>query len=152
MNRSMTRRASQMLAVALLAATIAAPLRAMAQDGPPHGGHHGHGGPFLHELHDLDLSDAQRQTIHGYVKASFQSARAELQNLHSLRHAFDTAAPGSAGYSTAVAQLADAESKAASGRVQAMAALRTQIYSVLTDPQKAQLAAKLASLPPPGPP
>jgi Spy/CpxP family protein refolding chaperone len=153
MNRSMKRGITRALGVTLLALAVATPLQqAMAQDGPPHCGHGRHGGPFLHELHGLNLSDAQRQAIHGYVQASFQNARSEMQNLRSLRHAFDTAAPGSAGYSTAVAQLADAETKAAGDRVQAMAALRTQIYSVLTDAQKSQLAAKLASLPPPPPP
>lgn len=149
MNPTMKRPSIRLLAAGLLAIAAAAPLHAIAQDGPPYGGHDRHGGPFLHELRELNLSDAQRQTIHGYLETARDSARAEFRTLHSLRRAFDTAIPGSSSYATAVAQLADAEAKAASERVQKMAALRGQIYAVLTDAQKSLLASKLAALPAP---
>ena len=138
-------------------------VRALAQDAPPppagefgheaHHGPHGHGGPFMHELKNLDLSDSQRETIHGYVKTAHENGRANFETLRGAHRAFETAVPGSAGYGTVVAQMADAAAAAARDHVQKEAALRAEIYAVLTDAQKAKLASALASLPePPAPP
>lgn len=136
---------SMLFPALLLTSALAMPLFVAAQDGPPHGGPHG--GPFLHELKSLDLSDAQRTTIKGYVDAARDQAQANFQSLHTLHRAFETATPDAAGYATTVTQLADAEATAARERVQMQAALRAQIYAVLTDAQKAKLASDLASLP-----
>jgi periplasmic protein CpxP/Spy len=133
----------------LLAGLLAAPLFVAAQEGPFHGEHGPHGGPFIHELQSLDLTDAQRTTIKGYVDAAHAQGRTSFESLRALHRAFETAAPTSAGYSTVVTQLADAEAAAARERVQMQAALRAQIYAVLTDTQKAKLASDLASLPEP---
>ncbi len=140
---------------------LSTPLFATAQDGPPPPGesgsgpgghdpqgHHG-GGPFMHELRQLGLSDAQRETIRGYVEAAHAQGQAEHESMRSLHRAFETTAPNSAGYDTVVAQMADAAANAARAHVQKMAALRAQIYSALTDAQKAKLASELASLPEP---
>lgn len=114
-----------------------------------HGGHHGrhHGGPFMHQLKSLDLSDAQRESIRAVIKASFESGKAQHESTRSLHRQMLTATPESAGYAALVNQLADAEANAARDRVQKMAALKGEIYAMLTDAQKAQLAEKLKNLP-----
>jgi len=156
------------LAAALLAGLmIAAPQFASAQntasEAPAaetqgeHGGkhhrgggkHHGrhHGGPFMHELKSLDLSDAQRASIRTAMKASWEAGKGQHEAMRSLHRSMMTATPGSAGYSALVNQLADAEANAARDRVQKMAALKSEIYAMLTDAQKAQLTEKLKNLP-----
>jgi Spy/CpxP family protein refolding chaperone len=156
------------LAAALLAGLmIAAPQFASAQntasDAPAaeaqgeHGGkhhrgggkHHGrhHGGPFMHELKALDLSDAQRASIRTAMKASWEAGKGQHEAMRSLHRSMMTATPGSTGYSALVNQLADAEANAARDRVQKMAALKGEIYAMLTDAQKAQLTEKLKNLP-----
>lgn len=148
------------LAAAVVAGLmIAAPQLASAQAAAPapearaeHGGrHHGHGrhhgGPFMHQLKSLDLSDAQRESIRAVIKASFESGKAQHESMRSLHRQMLTATPESAGYAALVNQLADAEANAARDRVQKMAALKGEIYAMLTDAQKAQLAEKLKNLP-----
>ncbi|GAC1627559.1 MAG: hypothetical protein NVS9B10_16640 [Nevskia sp.] len=148
------------LPAAMLAALLlTASLPAVADDGPGsappgefgHGGHHDRhgGGPFMHALKDLDLSDSQRETIRGDVEAAHEDGRARFEALRSVHRAFETTVPGSAGYGTVVAQMADAAAAGARDRVQKAAALRAQIYALLTDAQKAKLASALASLPEP---
>lgn len=147
------------LAAVLLASTLLAtalPVRA-AEDAPPPpgdfgpGGEHGRhgGGPFLHELFRLDLSDSQRAAIKTQLRAFHEQGRAGFESLRGARHAFETAAPNSAGYGTVTAQMADAASNAARDRVQQEAALRAQLFALLTDAQQAQLSSALANLPEP---
>ena len=148
------------LAAALAAGLlIAAPQFALAEadtatpDAPrEHGGrHHGghHGGPFLREVKSLDLSDTQRSSIRTAVKASFDAGKAQHDAQRSLRRQLMTTAPGSAGYSALVNQLADAEANAARDRVQRMASLNGEVYAMLNAAQKAQLTEKLKNLPEP---
>ncbi|WP_293370506.1 Spy/CpxP family protein refolding chaperone [Nevskia sp.] len=130
----------------------AAAPEARAEHGGKHqgrGGHHGrhHGGPFMHQLKSLDLSEAQRSSIRTAIKASFESGKAQHESMRSLHRSMLTATPGSAGYGTLVNQLADAEANAARDRVQKMAALKGEIYAMLTDAQKTQLTEKLQNLP-----
>lgn len=145
--------------ILLFAGVIAgAALPAFAADEPdapppgeraPHGEHGPHGGPFLHALKQLDLSDSQRETIKRDLQAFRDQQRANFESMRSTRRAFDTATPDSAGYGTVVAQLADAAASGARDHVQKEAALRAQVYAVLTDAQKSKLASVLASLPEP---
>ena len=150
------------LAAALAAGfLIAVPHFAAAEcDEPPRsehggrehgGGHHGHhpGGPFLRELKSLVLSDAQRSSIRNAVKASFEAGRGQHEAIRSLHRAVLTTPPDSAGYTALVNQLADAEADAARDRVQTLAALKGEIYAMLTDAQKARLTEKLRNLPAP---
>jgi len=148
------------LAAALAAGfLIAAPQFAQAEADAPtpdapgeHGGrHHGrhHGGPFLHEVKSLDLSDTQRSSIRTAVKASFDASKAQHETQRSLHRQLLTTAPGSAGYSALVNQLADAEANTARDRVQRMASLNGEVYAMLNAAQKAQLAEKLKNLPEP---
>lgn len=144
------------LAAALAAGfLIAAPQFALAEadtatpDAPrEHGGRH-HGGPFLHEVKSLDLSDTQRSSIRTAVKASFDAGKAQHETQRSLHRQLMTTAPGSAGYSALINQLADAEANAARDRVQRMASLNGEVYAMLNAAQKAQLAEKLKNLPEP---
>lgn len=107
-------------------------------DGP--GWHHRHGGPLAHELRQLNLSDAQKASIKQVVQAARPQMRAQMEAVREQRKAFETATPGSSAYQSAAGSLAQAEANAASARVQQQAAIRTQIYALLTDAQKTQLA------------
>lgn len=120
-------------------------------DGRGHGPRGPHGGPFLHALKSLDLSDAQREAIRGAMKSSWSSARAGDEALHALRHQAMTTAPTAPGRAALVNRLADAEADAARDRVQKLAALQAEVYGMLTDAQRAQLAEKLKALPERGP-
>ena len=137
-------------------------LSAMAQeDGPPppgaFGGPHGHGphegGPMMHLLRQLDLSESQRDTIKGYVKSFHEQGRASFEAMRIVHHAFQTTPPDSSSYSAVVTQMSDAAANMARDHVQREAALRKQIYAVLTDAQKSKLNSLIAALPePPAPP
>ncbi len=160
---------STLAAVLVAGLMIAAPQFVSAQPAAPgavagpeqdgkSGGHHrgggkhhrgGHGGPFMHELKSLDLSEAQRTSIRTAMKASFESGKSQHEAMRSLHRSMMTATPGSAGYSALVNQLADAEANAARDRVQKMAALKGEVYAMLTDAQKTQLTEKLKNLPEP---
>ncbi len=115
------------------------------EDGGPGGWHqHHHGGPLAHELHQLNLSDAQKASIKQIVESARPQMRAQMDALHEQRKAFETSVPGTAAYQTATGALAQAEANAASARVTEMASIRTQIYALLTDDQKAQMATLVA--------
>lgn len=119
------------------------------RDGPDrHGGRH-HGGPFMHELKSLDLSAAQKDSIHTAIKAHWDAVRSEQDTLHKLRRAVDTATPDSAGYTSLVNQLADAQANEARDRVQKQAALKSEVFAMLTPAQKTALSDKLKKLPEP---
>lgn len=116
----------------------------------PRGHHRGrHGGPFLHELRTLDLSEAQRASIRTAMKSAWESGRSQHEALRSLQRAALITAPGAPNYGSVVNQLADAEANAARDRVQRLAALKAEIYGMLTDAQKATLNEKLKNLPEP---
>ena len=134
-----------------LATAAAAP--AFAQDGPPpppsgehcggpdHHGHRGHKhGMMMHDLHQLDLSDAQKQAIHQAMKATRDNMKAQFQSLMQQRRAFESAVPGTPEFNTAYGSYSQAAASAAEARIKAEADLRTQIYGQLTDDQRAKLA------------
>jgi len=137
---------TSLYAVAQTDAAPPPPRGAFAHGGPEGHGHHG-GGPFMHELKKLNLTESQTATIKGYVQTFREQGRSDFQAMRATHHAFETTAPGSAGYSTVVTQMSDAAATMARDRVQKEAALRAQIFSVLTDAQKSQLISALASLP-----
>lgn len=147
------------ITIAALAAGLALSSAAIAgkdgggpdRHGPGHGPHRG--GPFMHELRDLDLSDAQREQIRGFFKTQREQDKTDRKAQFELHRSFELATPGTAQYQTLTVQLADAEATEARNRVQQMASLRTQVYGVLTPAQRTQLAEELAKRPePPKPP
>lgn len=148
------------LTIAALAAGLALSSAAMAgkdgagpgRHGPDHDGPH-RGGPFMHELRDLDLSDAQREQIRGFFKTQREQDKTDRRAQFELRRSFELATPGTAQFQSLTQQLADAQATEARNRVQQMASLRTQVYGVLTPAQRTELAAELAKRPePPSPP
>jgi Spy/CpxP family protein refolding chaperone len=131
--------------------------------GPDHGADHEHGEghrghpmpPFMHELHQIDLTDAQKQTIRGYFESKRETLHSQMDAVHQARQAFDAALPGSSQFITAQAQLEQVEVAATQARIRNEAELKTKIYSVLTDEQKTKLQTLIAQRPndrPPPPP
>ncbi len=95
---------------------------------------------MMHELKELNLSDAQKASVKALFKTSHQQLKPQFQALMTQRQALNAATPGSPAFQNAATSLAQAASSAASARVQEEATLRTQIYGLLTDAQKSQLA------------
>ncbi|MBV8157533.1 MAG: Spy/CpxP family protein refolding chaperone [Dyella sp.] len=128
------------LALAMASALALAPFAiaaAAGQDGGPHGGH---GHEFAAEYAKLNLSDAQKANIKQIMQNAFSQTKTQRQNLRQQREAFEQMAPTASGYQAAATALAQAEGAAATARVQQRAAIRAQIYAVLTPAQQAQLA------------
>ena len=162
-NRSSSSRATaasiRRLSAALFVGSfmLATPMLSNAQDAPPPPGEHRpgfgrgghHGGPFMHELKSLDLSEAQRASIRTAMKSAWESGRSQHDALRSLQRAALLTPPSAPNYGSVVNQLADAEANAARDRVQRLAALKGEIYGMLTDAQKATLNEKLKNLPEP---
>ena len=115
--------------------------------GPGHGP--GPGGPYMHELRELDLSDAQRAQIKGFFETGREQGKASREAMFQLHRSYDLAVPGSKEFSSLTTRLADAEAAEARDRVTRMAELRTQVYGVLTPEQRTQLATELAKRPEP---
>lgn len=132
------------LALAMASALALAPFAiaaAAGQDGGPHGGWHGgHSHELAGEYAKLNLSDAQKANIKQIMQNAFSQTKTQRQNLRQQREAFEQMAPNASGYQAAATALAQAEGAAATARVQQRAAIRAQIYAVLTPAQQAQLA------------
>lgn len=109
-------------------------------DGGPGWHHHHRGGELMHELKALNLSDTQKASVKALFKSTHEQLKPQFQAVMTQRQALNAAIPGSAEFNNAASALAQAESAAASTRVQQQAELRTQIYALLTDAQKQQYA------------
>jgi Spy/CpxP family protein refolding chaperone len=130
------------LALVLASAVALAPFAiASAQDGgwQGHGHGHGHGGAFA-MYSKLNLTDAQKANIKQIVQNAFAQTKTQRQTLRQQREAFEQMAPNASGYQAAAAALAQAEGAATQARVQQRAAIRAQIYALLTPAQQSQLA------------
>jgi len=129
------------LALVLASAVALAPFAiASAQDGGPHGGVHGHGHGAFEAYSKLNLTDAQKASIKQIMQTAFSQGKAQRQALRQQREAFEQMAPNASGYQSAAAALAQAEGAATTARVQQRAAIRAQVYAVLTPAQQSQLA------------
>lgn len=140
------------ITIAALAAGLALSSAAFANEegGPGRRGPGPHrGGPFMHELRNLELSDSQREQIRGFLKAQREQGQSDRKAQFELRRSFELATPGTAQFQSLTQQLADAEATEARNRVQQMASLRSQVYGVLTPAQRSELAAELAKRPEP---
>lgn len=113
-----------------------------------HGGHEGrgfhHGDAYVRELRQLDLTEAQRETIRGFLHAGRDQGKVERERIAALRRGFAAAEPGTRAYDDALVKLADAEAQQARRRVEHRAELRAQIHGVLTPEQRTQLAQAIA--------
>jgi Spy/CpxP family protein refolding chaperone len=134
-------RKSLFLGLALASAmTLGTAAFAAGQDGGQHFGGHRGGHGFM-AMQKLNLTDAQKASIHDLVKNSFSQNKAQRDALRAQRQSFESMTPDQAGYQAAAAQLAQAEAAATQTRVQQQAQLKAQIYALLTTQQKAQWAA-----------
>jgi protein CpxP len=104
--------------------------------------HHGgmRGGFMIHALHQLNLTDAQKQSVHGILA----SARAQFQASRQSAGAPNFAALANPGDPNHAAALQDMQSRM-TARLQAREQVQQQIYGVLTADQKTQLASILAA-------
>lgn len=122
--------------VAVVTAGLAASTLALAQSGH---GHFGGGGPMA-ELERLNLSDTQWLQVHKIMQNHRKESRPLREEEMALRKGFVTLDPGSANYTQQVANLQDQAAKVARDRVADMASVKSQVYAVLDDAQRAKLA------------
>jgi periplasmic protein CpxP/Spy len=122
---------------AVVTAGLAASSLALAQEGPH--GRFGGGGPEA-ELERLNLSDSQWLQVHKIMQAHRKDSRPLRGEEMELRKGFVTLNPGSADYAQQVSKLQDEAAKVARARVQDIASLKSQVYAVLDDAQRANLA------------
>jgi Spy/CpxP family protein refolding chaperone len=113
-----------------------------AAPGGQHWHHHGGmmGGMLLHSLHQLNLTEQQKQSVHGILS----SARTQLQAQHHSAGTANFAALANPGDPNHAAALQDLQSRMAA-RIQARDQIQQQIYGVLTQDQKTQLASIIAA-------
>lgn len=131
---------SLVLASAMALSSLA--VSAQAGDGPQdgwHGGHHRGHGQFI-EMSRLNLTDAQRASIKQIMQTSFAQHKTQRQALRTQREGFASMTPDQVGYQAAAASLGQAEGSATQQRVVQQAAVRTQVYAILSTQQKAQYA------------
>jgi Spy/CpxP family protein refolding chaperone len=116
-----------------------------ATHGPMHGPMHGHaamrGGPgmeFMHVLHALDLSEAQRDKVHALLREEHEKMGPAAEG-----PAGDFVALGNPGDPKHAAAVEAAKQRAVA-HVQHFAELEQKVYALLTPEQQARLPALLA--------
>lgn len=110
-----------------------------------HGRHDHHGmSEGMHAYGKLNLSDAQRASIKQMAQSSFASAKPGFETLRQQQKTFEAMDPTTSGYQAATRNLAEAEANATREKVIRRAALRAQIYGILTPAQRTQLASMRA--------
>jgi len=104
--------------------------------------HHGgmRGGFLVHALHQLNLTDAQKQSVHGIIANARTQFKAQRQSAGSPNFAA-LANPGDPNHAAA---LQDMQSRM-TANLQAREQVRQQIYGVLTADQKTQLTSIIAA-------
>lgn len=127
-----------------------APLAPASAAAPPHEQRFQHRwhrphSAFMRALHSLDLSETQRQQIRDLVRAQWQQFKPQMRALREARRRFDHAIPGTGEFSQAQSALAQVAENTVQARLQFEVNLRNQIYALLTDPQKSQLAQALSA-------
>jgi Spy/CpxP family protein refolding chaperone len=128
------------LAAGMLSTAVYAQTQAPGADGQGWHHHHHRGGALFHELKALNLSDSQKASVKTLFQNAHQQLKPQFEAVRTQREALNAATPGTAAYNNAASALATAASAAAGAHVQQEAELRTQIYALLTDAQKQQLA------------
>ena len=120
---------------ALIATGLTASTLAVARGDGRFGG----GGPMA-ELERLDLNDSQWLQVHKIMQNHRKESRPLREEEMALRKGFVTLDPGNPNYSQQVANLQDQAAKVARDRVADMASVKSQVYAVLDDTQRAELA------------
>ena len=96
-------------------------------------------GPFLHAIHQLNLTAEQQTTIHGYLETARQQNRTNMPSQPNIEA---LANPGDPNYASAIAT---AKNLAAT-RIQQHSDLQVQIYGLLTPAQQSKLPQVLAEM------
>jgi Spy/CpxP family protein refolding chaperone len=111
------------------------------------GGRHWHhrqggkmGGFMMHALRQLNLTPAQKQSVHGILASARTQAQAQRQSTGAPNFSA-LANPGDPNHGAA---LQDMQTRM-TARIQAREAVQQQIYGVLTAEQKTQLASIIAA-------
>lgn len=139
------------LAAPVFADASASPSQTMTEGGHHHRGHHrGHrwhhrSWPFAHALREVDLSDAQKKQVRGYLKASHKTIHEHMKGLRAERTAFLTAIPGSPEFGSAYNAYSSHAASAAQWRIQQIATVHTNIYNLLSGSQQSELKEELAA-------
>jgi len=133
-------------ATAAAVAQTAPPPPPPADYGPPGPGRHP---PMMAGFDQIGLTDAQKASIHQIMDSHREEMKSMRQSEWQQHKSFETLDPSAPTYASQVNVIAQQAASLASQRVQQMAAVKTQIYAVLTTEQKAQLASFAASEPPP---
>ncbi len=119
-----------------------------------HGGMHGDfgSGPgemfggFGPALKQLNLTDAQRQSVHSIMAAEHPQMQKMHEQMHTMLQTFETTLPDDPNYATVVAQATTQSQEMAAQMVKHVSDMRTQIYALLTTDQKKQLPGILKSI------
>ena len=143
MNRTRTLVIAALAAAGLAAVAVQA---ATSSDATPpaaygHWHHHGPGARFMHVLQQLNLSAEQKTQIKGIFAAAKPQFQELRESMHSNHDALAAAAPTDEGYP---ALIATAKANAAK-RIDAMNAVKTQIYAVLSAEQIKQIPQIIAA-------
>jgi Spy/CpxP family protein refolding chaperone len=129
-----------LLAMSLVAATTYAVEGTQADQATKPHHHMMHRSPFLIAVHQLGLSDAQRQSIHGIMEQSHTQAKAEFANHRGEFSGMLN--PGDPNYANAV----KAAENAAVAHIEQRSKDDTQIYNLLTPEQQTKLPQVLATM------
>ena len=122
---------------------------------PCSGGWHRHGhagmrgafdGGFMAALRQLNLSDAQKQSIRSILATARSSMQPPQQTADTAMQAFESTVPDDPNYPQVVANAIRESQQMAQRRIQRLSDIRTQLYAVLSPDQKTQLPALLATI------
>jgi Spy/CpxP family protein refolding chaperone len=97
----------------------------------------GHEHPFMHILHQLDLTAEQKAKIHAIYEATRPNMESLGKSTHGTMEQLMTTPPGDASY----AALVDTAKSNALAHIKLISDLQTQIYAVLTPEQQAKIPA-----------
>jgi Spy/CpxP family protein refolding chaperone len=128
------------MAVGLSAITALAAVNADGTNSPMQHHHMMPRSPFMMAIHQLDLSDAQRQSIHSIMESSHSQEKEAFTNRKNEFSALMN--PGDPNFGTAVKA---AEAAAVAG-IEQRSQIATQIYNLLTPDQQKKLPEVLANM------
>lgn len=118
---------------------------ALAQ--PPHGADQPfHHSPMMAALQQVNLSEAQKQAIHQIMESRHDELRSMHDSERQLHETLLKLDPRNADYTAQVGDIAQQAAAHAAQRVQLMAQIKSDVYGTLTDAQKTQLTAALATM------
>lgn len=148
MNKTFIASAALALTAVFSTAVRAQNVAAPPLDTAPYHLHHRDRSPFMAALKQLDLSDAQKASIHQIFESRRSTAKAEHVGFREQRRAFAALDPSAADYQQQVNSFSDQAAANARQRMQDMAQIKSQVMALLTPAQKAQFLSLLANPPP----